>query len=137
MRTNFNGNKSEKLILDAAELDAERTSSTVPATGFNTVTLHADYTRGTGTDVNFEIDQSDDGGVTWRSTTIGAKTGGTVEVTPLVLTETGTTDWALTFPSVRINCDAIRVRVNSTLGTDADVISANVTLTSEDSAAVV
>ncbi len=136
MGASLNRGKNGVVALAAVTLAAERTSEAFTVQGYNTVTLHVDYTRSAGTDVFINIDQSDDNGTTWRQTVIGTKTAGVVEVAELALTETGTASFAYTFPPVAIDCTDIRIRADATAGAAGDILTVKMSYCAHNSSTV-
>ena len=114
--------------LNAAQLDAERTSSTFSGEGYNQLTVAVDAIRVAYTAVSVEVDFSYDDVTffTLQSTTIAAGVA-TLDDTIFRKTTSVSDSWAFNTP---INYPLIRLRISSTAGGATDLADVRVTLAS-------
>ena len=103
-----------------ANLDAERTSRSIPAAGGNLLVMGVIYTRtaGSATTVSIEVDESDDDGTNWYTVQAGSTTSGVVTLTDAIYRKAVT---ATLKYSLRVNfaMPLLRIRVTSAGGVTA------------------
>lgn len=106
------------LGLSLADLDAEKTSVTLPCQGANMLSMSVKYTRGASgaaTTVSVEVDESMDGGTTWNIIQAGAVSSGVITLTDAIYRKavTASYNWPI---HVQVGMPLLRIRVTSASG---------------------
>ena len=114
--------------LSGVTLASERTSNNIICEGYNQCTVFVNLSaQSAATDVQVDVDTSDDEGTTWfplQSVSIASGTG-TLSDLQWTKAVSGADTFAFDFP---INYERIRLRVDGTSGGASDVVTVTVQL---------
>ncbi len=117
--------------LEAAALDAERTSNSMDATGFDQLTIMVDHDGNTtgALVISVAVDQSDDKGTTWFPIQTGALAAGINTLSDRIDRKTvaGVDTWVINVP---LNAAFFRIRISAAGGAATDTASVSLLLSS-------